>query len=674
MPSTAFASRRLKTGLAALVAAAAISGGAVAPAQAASEFDQMASLARSQNGNGPCANGGYDDNLNQNNSCDGHGGQSHAWCADFVGWVWSHYNVQGMSTLTDGAASFYEYGVKYGTKSGTPHVGDAVVFGYSNGYAQHVAMVTAVNGDEVTITGGNQGHRTNPEGIVSTSTTTSSRVGQAPWGQTISAYISPKLQAATPPKVSLSGLSNTMSGVADLSASASAGTYPVASVQYYVDGKPVGPKLTKAPYGYAFDTSSVPDGKHIVSVEATDTNGNTGTSRGQIITSNGEATSTFQADFNGDGKADIGVLYDYGQEADGTNHTGLWTYTSTGSGFGEPVKVWDNIASGSGSWNWDRSKVTTGDFNGDGKSDIGVLYNNGQDADGTSHTTLWTFTSNGKGFNNPVKAWESTGSWNWNRSKVTSGDFNGDGKTDVGVLYNNGQQADGKNITALWTFTSTGSGFNAPQKKWDNDDRTTGSWNWDRSKVVAGDFNGDHKADVGVLYDNGQQEDGKNITALWTFTSTGSTFGAPVKQWDNDDRTTGSWNWDRSKVTVGDYNGDGKADVGVLYNNGQTEDSRNVSALWTLTSTGSGFNGPAKKWDSGSDSWNSTTSKLTSGDFDGDGKTDVGVLYGYGKQDDGTNRTGLWKFTSNGTGFNSPNLTWDSAGRISWNWDASKLA
>ncbi|MEU3957798.1 hypothetical protein AB0F45_36900, partial [Streptomyces achromogenes] len=66
--------------------------------------------------------------------------------------------------------------------------------------------------------------------------------------------------------------------------------------------------------------------------------------------------------------------------------------------------------------------------------------------------------------------------------------------------------------------------------------------------------------------------------------------------------------------------------------------------------------------------------KLTAGDFDGDGKTDVGVLYGYGRQDDGTNRTGLWKFSSTGTGFNAPVMSWDSAaGFGSWNWKASKL-
>ncbi|MFE5985963.1 FG-GAP repeat domain-containing protein, partial [Streptomyces wedmorensis] len=136
---------------------------------------------------------------------------------------------------------------------------------------------------------------------------------------------------------------------------------------------------------------------------------------------------------------------------------------------------------------------------------------------------------------------------------------------------------------------------------------------------------------------------------------------------------TGSWNWDRSKLTAGDFDGDGKADVGVLYDNGQTEDSRNVSALWTFTSTGSDFTNPSKKWDSGTGSWNSDTSKLTAGDFNGDGKTDIGVLYGYGVQDDGSNRTGLWKFTSTGTDFANPVMSWDSAGQTSWNWKASKL-
>ncbi|WP_033210633.1 MULTISPECIES: hypothetical protein [Streptomyces] len=64
----------------------------------ASEFTEMAALAKSQTGNGPCAGGGYHNGLNQNNSCNGYGGSAHAWCADFVGWVWSNTTTASRRT------------------------------------------------------------------------------------------------------------------------------------------------------------------------------------------------------------------------------------------------------------------------------------------------------------------------------------------------------------------------------------------------------------------------------------------------------------------------------------------------------------------------------------------------------------------------------------------------
>ncbi|MBD0419236.1 VCBS repeat-containing protein, partial [Streptomyces sp. TRM S81-3] len=231
-------------------------------------------------------------------------------------------------------------------------------------------------------------------------------------------------------------------------------------------------------------------------------------------------------------------------QADGANRTALWTLTSTGTGFGKPVKVWDST--GSISWNWDRSKVVSGDFDGDGRGDVGVLYDYGRQADGSYRTALWTLTSTGPGFGAPVKAWDSSGftSWNWERSKVVSGDFNGDGRGDVGVLYGYGTQTDGTNRTALWTLTSTGSGFGAPVKAWDSSGSI--SWNWDLSKVTAGDFDGDGRGDVAVLYDNGTQADGANRTALWTFSSSGTGFAKPVKTWDS--TAFGSWAWGRSEL------------------------------------------------------------------------------------------------------------------------------
>ena len=81
-------------------------------------------------------------------SCYGNGGQPEYWCADFARWVWGAAGVGDLGGLTAGAGSFFVYGLAHGTLSGTPHVGDAVVFNYQGGgYADHVAIVARVNGD-----------------------------------------------------------------------------------------------------------------------------------------------------------------------------------------------------------------------------------------------------------------------------------------------------------------------------------------------------------------------------------------------------------------------------------------------------------------------------------------------------------------------------------------------
>ncbi len=384
------------------------------------------------------------------------------------------------------------------------------------------------------------------------------------------------------------------------------------------------------------------------------------------------ASARVNGDFDGDGRDDVAVLYDYGKEG-GVSRSGLWTFSGSGGGFGSPKKVWD---SGSASWSWSAAKLAVGDFNGDGKADIAVLYDMGRTEDGRNRTKLYEFTSNGSGFNSPVKVWDSNDdpvkSWNWASSKLTVGDFNGDGKADIGVLYDYGQ-TDSGNRTALWNFTSNGSGFNSPKQTWDSNNDPVKSWNWEASKPVSGDFNGDGKTDIGVLYDYGKTSSG-NRTGLWTFTSTGSGFNSPKQTWDSGSE---SWRWSAAKVVGGDFNGDGKADIGVLYDLGRNDD-RNRTELFTFAGNGTGLNAPTKVWDSRDDSavksWNWATSKPVAGDFNGDGKTDIGVLYDYGQTDSG-NRTGLWNFTSNGNGFAGPKLTWDSRTDPvkSWNWNMSKV-
>ncbi|WP_330261033.1 transglycosylase family protein [Streptomyces sp. NBC_00539] len=378
-----------------------------------------------------------------------------------------------------------------------------------------------------------------------------------------------------------------------------------------------------------------------------------------------------EGDFDGDGRDDVAVLYDYGREG-GVSRTGLWIFSGSRTGLTSPKKVWD---SGSDSWNWASSKLTVGDFNGDGKADIGVLYDMGTAEGGRNRTKLFTFTSNGHGFNAPVKVWDSQDdpvrSWNWSASKPVTGDFNHDGKADLAVLYDYGRTGE-VNRTGLWTFSSNGSGFNSPRLVWDSSTDAVKSWSWTGSKLTVGDFNLDAQPDIGVLYDNGRT-DGVSHTALWAFTGNGSGFDSPKQLW-----TSGreSWSWSASKPVSDDFDNDGTTDIAVMYDMGRTEDGRNRTKLFLFLGNGRGYEAPFKAWDSQDDplrSWNWSASKPVVGDFTGIGLPEVGVLYDYGVTD-GANRTGLWTFPSAGRGLAGPKQLWDSKDDAvkSWRWGASK--
>jgi hypothetical protein len=169
-------------------------------------------------------------------------------------------------------------------------------------------------------------------------------------------------------------------------------------------------------------------------------------------------------------------------------------------------------------------KLATGDYNGDGRDDVAAFYGYADD-----RAAMFTFAANAAGgFGAPVKSWETApGNWYFQHVRLVSGDYNGDGRDDVGAMYG---YASGR--VALFTFVANAAGgFAAPVKSWET---APGNWTFARVKLTSGDSNGDGRDDVAAFY--GYADDS---AALFTFgANTAGGFGNPVKSWET---APGNW-------------------------------------------------------------------------------------------------------------------------------------
>jgi RHS repeat-associated protein len=248
-----------------------------------------------------------------------------------------------------------------------------------------------------------------------------------------------------------------------------------------------------------------------------------------------------------------------------------------GSAYPPIVLGWNGEANGSfngtfyGAWCAGNGKMGTGDFDGDGRSDIWCI--------DVPTGSAWVGLSNGDG---SYRSTNFASNWCGGQAVVTVGDFNGDGKSDFSC-YDPGSGG-------AWIATSQGNGSFSLPGPW-----TLGFATGSAMGVWSGDFDGDGLADLEFR--------DANTGNQWTAFSNGSGgfnnvyFGA----W-----CTGVG----TNFGTGDFDGDGRTDVFC-------HDPTNGNT-WSGLSLGNGqFNSIYyTQWCVG------LSETFGTADFNGDGKSD----------------------------------------------------
>jgi hypothetical protein len=292
---------------------------------------------------------------------------------------------------------------------------------------------------------------------------------------------------------------------------------------------------------------------------------------------NSNPNSVAVGDFNGDGRPDLA-------SANYSSHTVSVLLNTTTFATG-PLAFTTQQPFSTGSW---PDSVIVGDFNGDGRPDLAS-------ANGGPNTVSVLLNTTAPGETTPSFAPQQSFDTGVSPRSVAVGDFNSDGKLDLASA-----NYDSDTVSVLLNTITPGAATPsfAPQQSFGTGANPIG--------VAVGDFNSDGKPDLASanLYAN-------TVSVLLNITMPGATTPSFTNQ-----RTYGTGISPHS-VAVGDFNGDGRPDLAIA-----NYYSHTVSVLSNTTAPGATTPSFASQQAFSTGSFTYPVF-VAVGDFNGDGKADL---------------------------------------------------
>ena len=245
----------------------------------------------------------------------------------------------------------------------------------------------------------------------------------------------------------------------------------------------------------------------------------------------------FTGDFDHDGRIDLGAYFNQGQ------NSGKFfiAFNDGQDGFRKPVRFIINDTLG---FLFRSDEILSGDFNNDGLDDILIRISKGMNKDN------WIiYTNNGiEGFEKGVKCESGVDQFiQSGQEYLFTGDFNGDGFTDIGVHYITGKNR-GK---FLVSYNSQNMSFKNPVEFITGH---SGLPSGEKYTPVILDINNDHYSDIILYWQEGERN------AMWYVSeNTGSGAGA-VEYRAGFNRGTLAF-WGDYLPYTGDMDGDGYDDL-----------------------------------------------------------------------------------------------------------------